>query len=198
MDRKDFLRNACGMGICSCLGINLLMNESLSAAVDPQDESGKKTPVNPVDARQIQNLLSYIESTMPEQARQDIFRRLGAEHFSDPGYMKMIDNNKKDVKGFFGRINAGNSPYWEKIEYNPETSSIAIIGKPVDRCSCPYAQHENPPVSLCKYCCSGFHARMFEMLLGKPVARVVIDDSYLLGGKRCSATLHIEGKLQLD
>jgi hypothetical protein len=35
------------------------------------------------------------------------------------------------------------------------------------------------------------------MLLDKPVTKVVIDESYLLGGKRCSSTMYIKGRLKL-
>jgi hypothetical protein len=38
---------------------------------------------------------------------------------------------------------------------------------------------------------------MFEMLLEKKV-KVQIDESFLLGGKRCSTTIFVDGKLQLE
>lgn len=35
------------------------------------------------------------------------------------------------------------------------------------------------------------------MLLEKPVMKVQIDESFLLGGKRCNSTVFIDGKLDL-
>jgi hypothetical protein len=194
MDRKDFLKSTCGLGICSCAGLSLLTNGKLSAQSNQPEE---KTPLVPVDSRQIQNVLSYIDSSMDESVKKCIFERLGAEHITNKDFKNWILENRKDLQGFFDRINSNNDTYWEKIEYDPEASTIKITGKPVDRCACSYAQHENPPLSLCDYCCKGFQKAMFEMLLEKPVTKVLIDESYLYGGKRCSSTMFIKGKLQL-
>ena len=197
MDRKDFLIKSCGLGICSCIGMSLVTTEKLSAAVmsDPLDD--KKTPLVPVDARQIQNVLSYIDSSMDESVKKSVFEKLGAEHLTHPGFKKFIHDTKTNLQGYFDNINYKKDTYWEKIEYLPATSTIKITGKPVDRCACPYAQSENPPLSLCNHCCVGFQKTMFEMLLEKPVKKVQIDESFLLGGKRCSSTVFIDGKLDL-
>ena len=196
MDRKDFFKT-CTLGVGSCLGMRLLLSDKVLAADDQQSSEEDNTQLVPADTRQIQNTLSYIESSMDESVAKSIFERLGAEHLSDPGFINWINENKKNIKGYFDYINSNKDTYWEKIEYDPETSAIKITGKPVDRCACPYAQHENPPLALCNYCCIGFQKRMFELLLDLPVTKVVIDESYLFGGKRCSSTMYIDGKLQL-
>ena len=197
MDRKDFLRCSCGLGLGSCFGISLFTNDKVFAAGSQKIESGKETPLVPVDSRQIQNLLSYIESSMDESAVKNIFERLGAEHLTHPGFVNWINENKKNIKGYFDKINSKSDTYWEKIEYNPDEATIKITGKLADRCACAYAQSENPPLSLCKHCCIGFQKLMFEMLLEVPVTKVELDESYLLGGKRCSSTVHIDGKISL-
>ena len=197
MDRKDFLRCSCGLGLGSCFGISLFTNDKVFAAGSQKLESGKETPLVPVDSRQIQNLLSYIESSIDESAVKNIFERLGAEHLTHPGFVNWINENKKNIKGYFDKINSKSDTYWEKIEYNPDEATIKITGKLADRCACAYAQSENPPLSLCNHCCIGFQKRMFEMLLEVPVTKVELDESYLLGGKRCSSTVHIDGKISL-
>lgn len=196
MDRKNFLKCACGLGISSYAGLSMLTNDKLLAAVIQNSQSDKKTPLVPVDTRQIQNVLSYIDSSMNESVKKSIFEKLGAEHITHEGFKNWIIDNKKNLKGFFDRINSNKDTYWEKIEYDPEVSTIKIIGKPVDRCACPYAQSENPPLSLCNHCCVGFQKAMFEMLLEKPVIKVQVGESYLLGGNRCSSTVFVDGKLQ--
>ena len=198
MDRKDFLKSTCGLGICSCIGIGLLTNDKLFASGIQNIQDAKNTPLVPVDVKQIQNVFSYIDSSMDEQVKKSIFEKLGAEHFADEGFKNWINNKKKDLKEYFDNINSNKDTYWEKIEYDPEASAIKITGKPVDRCACPYTRPENPPLSLCNYCCVGFQKAMFEMLLGKPVIKVQLDESYLLGGNRCSSTLYIDGQLHLE
>ena len=62
MNRKGFLKYACGFGIGSCLGMRLFTNDKVLAAEDQKSEPAKTNPLVPVDPRQIQNVLSYIES----------------------------------------------------------------------------------------------------------------------------------------
>lgn len=196
MNRKEFFKKACGMSLCSCMGLGLLSKCSL---MEPEKEENivpvTPTAVVPADARQIQNLLTFVESSIDDPARKRIFERLGAEHLTSPQFAEFINNSKENVKGYFDYINAGKDTYWEKIEYNAESSAIKITGKPVDKCACAYAQYKNPPLSLCHTCCTNFQKVMFEMLLGKPVKKVQVDDAFLLGGTRCSTTLYIDGNL---
>jgi hypothetical protein len=83
------------------------------------------------------------------------------------------------------------------MEYDPEKSAISIIGKPADKCACPYAQCKNAPKSLCHYCCKNFQKSMFEILLERPV-QVQIDEGFLLCGNRCSTTTFFNVKLAIE
>jgi hypothetical protein len=196
MERKDFLKCTCGIGVASCLGLGVLTNNNLFAEDKQSDKTDKKTPVLSVDTRQMQNVLFYVEETMDESVKKNIFARLGYEHTTDKGLINWINGYKNNLKSYFDRINSNKDTYWEKIEYNPDTSTIKITGKVVDRCACPYAQSDNPPKSLCNYCCISFQKNMFEMLLDKKVM-VKTDEAFLLGGNRCSSTIFVDGKLPL-
>jgi hypothetical protein len=196
MNRMKFFKTACGAGIGSCAAFGLLSKDDLYAA-DKQDVPlTRSTPVVPVDARQVQNVLSYIDSSMDESVKERVFGRLGYEHTTKDGFKNWIAKNKSDVKTFFDMINSNKDNYWEKIEYNPETSAIKITGRIADKCACSYAQCENAPKSLCKYCCKNFQKQMFEMLLDRTV-KVQIDEAFLLGDKRCSTTIFVDGKLNI-
>lgn len=199
MDRKKFLKKTCGLGVGSCVGFGLVSNSNLFASDKDDTNETKKTPVVPVDARQIQNVLNYIDSSMDESSKKNIFEKLGHEHTTKDSFIKWINGYKSNLKSFFDYINNHSNPNsdWEKIEYDPDLSIIKITGKPADRCACPYAQAANPPKSLCNYCCKNFQKSMFEMLLEKPV-KVNLDESFLLGGKTCSVTIFVEGKMQLE
>lgn len=196
MERKSFLKCSCSMGVASCLGFGLSKSEKLLAEVKPDNEEDKKTPLVPVDSRQLQNLLCYIDETMDEATKKNIFEKLGYEHTTSPLFIQWINSSKNNLQDFFDHINSNKDTYWEKIEYNPETSTIKITGKVVDRCVCPYASPENPPKSLCYHCCLHFQKCMFEMLLDKKV-EVKVDEAFLLGGNRCSTTIVVDGKLPL-
>ena len=200
MNRKEFFKKACGMGICSCVSLSLL---SKCKVTEPEKKTETPDPADvpagvlQADGRQIQNLLIYVESSIDDPAKTDIFKRLGAEHLTQPQFAGFINESKKNIKGYFNYINSGQDTYWEKIVYDADSSTITITGKKVDRCACAYAQNENPPLSLCHTCCTNFQKVMFEMLLDKPVTKVQTDEAYLLGGNRCSTTLYIDGELQL-
>jgi hypothetical protein len=197
MDRKKFFKTTCGLGVGSCVGFGVLSNSNLFAAVKQDTNGTKNTPLVHVDPRQIQNVLYYIDSSMDESIKKNVFEKLGYEHTTSDGFIKWINGYKSNLKSFFDMVNSNKDTYWERINYDPETSTIKVIGKPVDRCACPYAQAANAPKSLCNYCCVNFQVKMFEMLLDKPV-KVQLDESFLLGGKRCSTTIFVDGKLQLE
>lgn len=197
MNRKEFFKKTCGMGICSCMGLGLFSKCKTTEPEKETDTTDDPTTIVPADARQIQNLLIFIESSIDDPAKTKIFERLGAEHLTQQEFALFINESKKNIRGYFDYINSGKDTYWEKIDYNPETSTIKITGRPVAKCACAYAQYENPPLSLCRICCINFQKVMFEMLLEKTITKVQIDEAYLLGGKRCSTTLYIDGKLQI-
>ena len=197
MNRKKFCVTTCGLGIGSCFGFGLFTSDNLSVLEKQVQETTKGTPVVPFDQRQIKNLLCFVDSSMDESSKKQIFERLGLEHLTNETYKNKVIGFRKDLKGFFDRVNTNKDTYWEKLEYDPKLSEIKLTGKVVDKCACPYAQCENPPKSLCTYCCKNFQKQFFETLLEKPV-EVRIDDSFLLGGKRCSTTIFVKGKLALE
>lgn len=196
MDRKDFFKKASGVGIGSCIGFGLLSKSEFLLAANRIQEPNK-TPIAKIDARQVQNLLSYVEDNMDEPVKRSVFERLGHEHTTSDGFKAYINGYKDNLKGFFDKVNSNNDTYWESMEYDEKRSAITIIGKPVDRCACPFAQNDNPPKSLCHHCCRKFQVSMFEMMLDRPV-KVQIDEAFLLGDKRCSTTIFFEGKLQSE
>jgi hypothetical protein len=197
MDRKKFFKTTCGVGIGSCVGFGLFSDGNLSTTEKQLQGATKSTPVVPIDQRQIQNVLRFVDSSMDESVKKQIFERLGLEHTTKDRYINWINGYKKDIKSFFEMVNTNKDTYWEKLEYNPDLSAIKVTGRLVDKCACPYAQCENPPKSLCNYCCKNYQKQMFEMLLEKKV-KVQIDESFLLGGKRCSTTIFVDGKLPLE
>jgi hypothetical protein len=163
----------------------------------PVPEAPKITPLVNVEARQIQNVLSFVESTMEESVKRRVFERLGLEHTTNPHFRDWILGYRNNIQSFFNMVNSNQDRYWERLEYDPENSAVRVIGRIVDRCACPYAQAPNPPLSLCHHCCKSFQKQMFELLFQKPVT-VQIDTAYLLGNDRCSTTIFVEGGLGLE
>jgi len=197
MDRNKFLKTTCCLGIGSCAGFELLLNGNSTTPGNTIREKTEGIPVVPLDAGQIQRLLRFVDSLQDEAVKKLIFERLGLEHTTNDKYLVYLNNYKKNLKGYFDMVNSNQATYWEKLEYDPETSIITVTGRIVDKCVCPFAQCEDPPKSLCNYCCKNFQKAMFEILLDKKV-EVRIDEAFLLGNNRCSTTIFVDGRLPLE
>jgi hypothetical protein len=140
---------------------------------------------------QVKSILGYIDRTQPEHVRQDIFCQLGRQCFKAHNLYDWVVSYQDNVQAFFDRVNIENaSPYWEKLEFNQDGSILYLTGKIVKKCACAFGDSENPPVSLCQYCCKIFQENFFGTLFKKKV-EVEITASYILGDERCSTAIHL-------
>jgi hypothetical protein len=141
---------------------------------------------------QVSNLLKHVDSKMEEGVKREIFERLGHECFHGRHLDKWIDQFKGDVRNLQDYVNVqGKSKYWESLALSRNKKRIVLTGKEVEGCACAFADCENPPLSLCRYCCKNFQQAMFGYLLGKKV-EVTITEGFLLGDKRCSTIIEIK------
>ncbi len=145
-----------------------------------------------LNAEQMRNVFAYIDSNQNENVKQDIFENLGHECFKSS--KKWVDSIGNDIQKVMEDVNLRDlSPYWEKLQFNEDESILYLTGKKVERCACALGNLENPPKSLCNYCCKKFQEEVFGTFLGKDVT-VEITESYILGGERCSTAIHIKNK----
>lgn len=186
MKRKEFL-NKCST--CGALSLIALFNLDKANA---QENSIKKddTDVEPMNKDQVRQLLKYIDSSINESDKRKIFYKLGVECLYSRNYDKWVVNFRDNQEEFFNRVKRGESRYWEKLEYDKDKSVITLVGRKFQTCVCEYGQCEEPPKSLCNYCCKRFQEEMFGLLLEKKV-NVRIDESIILGGERCSTTIFV-------
>jgi len=171
MKRKEFI-NKCGT--CSAMSLIGLMN--LDRSKDQAISAGNYSEVIPVNANQIRQLLKFIDSTFNEPDKEIIFDKLGYECLYSRNLDKWIVGFEDNQEEFFNRVKRGESTYWEKLEYDKGKSVITLIGRQIRSCSCEFGQGDQPPESLCNYCCKRFQEEMFSLLLDKKVT-VRIDES---------------------
>jgi hypothetical protein len=144
-----------------------------------------------INQDQVKNILRYIDSSQSEPIKTDIFSQLGRECFCTRKLDKWVESYHGDVQAFLDRVNIQNaSPYWERLEFTEDRKTLILTGRKVERCACEFANCPEPPQSLCLYCCKSLQQELFGALLGRKV-EVTITDSYLLGGERCSTTIHL-------
>jgi hypothetical protein len=186
MNRKDFLNKCSTCGAISLIGLfnfeKVFAQENRSKSEDFEGEPMNKT--------QIRNLLKFIDTSIKGRDKEKIFQMLGKECLYSRNIDKWVISFKDNQEEFFNRVNRGDSKYWEKLEYDKEKSVITLVGRKFQSCTCEYGQCSEPPKSLCIYCCKRFQEELFGLLLNKKV-NVKIDESIILGGEKCSATIFV-------
>jgi predicted ArsR family transcriptional regulator len=144
-----------------------------------------------MNQEQVKNVLKFIDAAQSESVKKSIFSRLGHECFYARKLDAWIEQYRDDVQAFLDRVNVQHaSKYWERLEFTEDRTVLILTGKEVAGCACAFADCSQPPESLCHYCCKDFQQGLFGTLLGQKV-EVNITESYLLGGKRCSTTIHL-------
>jgi hypothetical protein len=146
----------------------------------------------PLNAIQIKNLLSYIDSSFDENIKEKIFCKLGDECYNLSGTDDWIKNFKNNHQKLIESINNDNlSPYWERLEFIENDSILVLTGKKVTKCACALGNSANPPKSLCNYCCKSYQKNIFSNFFNKNV-EIEITESFILGGERCSTKIYIK------
>ena len=144
-----------------------------------------------MNQEQVKNILKFIDASQSESVKNSIFSQLGHECFYARKLDGWIGQYRGDVQAFLDRVNIQHaSKYWERLEFTEDRTMLILTGKKVQGCACAFADCSQPPQSLCHYCCKNFQQELFGMLLGQKV-EVTITESYLLGGERCSTTIHL-------
>lgn len=186
MKRKQFIR-ACST--CGAMSLLAVFNTGKTFGHE-NNATHEETDSEPMNKTQVREVLKFIDASVNETDKEKIFNKLGTECLYSRGYDTWIISCRDDLDEFFNRVQRGESRYWEKLEYDREKSVITLIGRKFQTCVCEYGQCEEPPKSLCRYCCKRFQEELFGLLLDRKVM-VRIDESVILGGERCSTTIFV-------
>ena len=151
----------------------------------------KKHIPQAMNQEQVRNTLKFIDASQSKAVKEDIFNQLGHQCFYARKLDKWIGQYREDVQSFLDWVNLENaSKYWERLEFDEEHRMLILTGRKVAGCACAFADCEQPPKSLCFYCCKNFQQEMFGTLLGQEV-EVEITEAFLLGDERCNTKIHL-------
>ena len=140
---------------------------------------------------QVQNILKFIDTTLPEADKAQIFSRLGHECFYSRNLDAWIGKYVGNVQAFLDWVNVeGASRYWEKLEFNADHTQLVLTGRVVEGCACAFADCTQPPLALCQHCCKSLQEALFSTLFEQPV-EVEITAAFLLGDQRCNTIIHL-------
>ena len=150
--------------------------------------------LRPINQKQAVNVLGFIEATQDEAVKRDIFGQLGTECFR-LGHSKELEIDANDnIEKIMNLVNIEKKhPSWEKLEFNENKTILYLTGKPVEGkpyCPCSFGRGENPPKSLCFYCCKAFQEQLWSMVFKRKVT-VEIPQSKIFGDNRCNHVIHL-------
>ena len=169
MNRESFLKKACGIGVCSCLGFELLANPGNAEAEQNNDW---KTPFI---KKRFARLIGIMDQTLDEQTKNKIIESLGKE-CANEGF---ASNYKNNLEGFLQEIK---SRWGEKSHYDKE-NGIIRIETPERDCVCPLIDSKVISESICQ-CSVGWQAQTYQTIFNRPVEAKCIE-SVIKGNKRC-------------
>ena len=171
MDRKNFLRSACGLGVCSCVGMGLIPAGKLNAANSQENDPKDKFVKN-----RFAKLIGILDSTLDEQTKNKIIESLGKECAKDGSISNRYLNNPE---GFFDEIH---NRWGENFTYDKAKGIIRIV-TPERDCVCPFVDSKIISKSVCQ-CSVGWQTQTYQTIFGKEVEAKCVE-SVVRGSKKC-------------
>jgi hypothetical protein len=183
MERRDLLKQSCGMAACSCLAMaSLGLPSAASAQSDHADKTKLKDWQIDFMRARLENLLAIIPTTLDEPTRAEVLDRLGRECAKE-----VVKGFEGNPEGFWDHIKG---MWLERVDYDEDKGVIRIWEKPRESCNCPLAALMKVPTAMCS-CSVGTQEAIYETLFGRR-AKAVVEESVLRGGKRCAFTITLE------
>jgi len=177
MNRKEFLRTICGMGVCGC-GLGAL--GAARAATDV--EAKPAAPADPPDQRlllaryQLAKLVGFMAASPTAPACAHLVGKTGRECAKLGGMGKTFKGNPA---GYFdeARRSYGTGFQWDR------ENGLVTVTVPEGECGCPLVDVRRMPAFWCN-CSVGYQEEVFEAVFGRPV-EVSLQASKLGGSKTC-------------
>ena len=171
MDRKEFLKSACWLGVCGCVAGLLAPSEVVAApAAEVPDQ-------RLAFARyQVAKMVGFMAADTAAPACARILENTGRECSKMGGLAAKF---KGDPEGYFAAAqkNWGTDFSWDKA------TGIITVAVAEGECSCPLVDTKRTLPFFCN-CSVGYQKESFETVFGRPV-KATLKESKLGGSKRC-------------
>jgi len=178
MDRKDFLKSACGAGACGC-ALGLLG----APRAQTQAETPKPAAEPPPEARQlafnryqVANMVKAMAADLPPAAAVGVLRKTGRECAKITQVHAKYQGNPE---GYFAACKEawGTEVAWDKKQ------GLVTVTVPAGECSCPLVSTKWTPPLFCN-CSAGYQEEALGAVFGKPVT-VELVATKLAGSPNC-------------
>lgn len=178
MDRKEFLKSGCALGVCGCT-LSFLGAPGADPAADAPAPAVAAPPEDGrlVFARyQMAKMLGFLAADTPREICAGILEKTGRE-CAKLGQLQV--EFKGDPEGYFA---AAKGNWGTEFAWDRERGVITVAVAEGD-CGCPLVDSRRTPAVWCN-CSVGYQKEAFETVFGRPVT-VSLKESKLSGGKRC-------------
>lgn len=171
MDRKEFLKKACGLGVCGCV-----LRWS-----DPTEVSAA-APAEVPDQRlafaryQVAKMVGFMAAGTSAPQCAEVLQQTGRECAKLGGLAAKF---KGDPDGYFAAATKawGTEFSWDKPK------GIITVAVSEGPCSCALVDNRRTPAFFCN-CSVGYQKESFANIFGRPV-EASLKESKLGGSKRC-------------
>jgi hypothetical protein len=171
VDRMEFLKSACGLGVCGCA-------LSLLAAPEPSDAGEAAAPDQRLAfARyQVAKMVGFMATDATAEAYAAILEKTGRE-CAKLGQLQA--KFKGDPEGYFAAAKKswGTDFSWDKEK------GVITVAVAEGECGCPLVDSRRTPALWCN-CSVGYQKEAFEAILGRAV-QASLKESKLSGSRRC-------------
>ena len=185
MDRRQLFKQACGMGVCTCVGVTALATACLGAEEADTDDMGRQLHQlqwwQGHTKRQTARLWELLEPHLDEATRRDILEQLGRNCAEAGGWAK---RHQGDLPGMLQEMRE----HGDTVEYDEAKGIITVTGPERD-CGCGMVDSKVMPSYYCQ-CSVGWQKQTYETVLGRKVD-AVLKESVLHGAKRCAFEIRI-------
>jgi hypothetical protein len=171
MDRRELLKNACGLGVCGCAAGLLGVPEMAGA-----DETAGADQRLAFARYQIAKLVGFVAGATPPETCAAILENTGRECAR---LNQLAARFKGDVDGYFAAIKSawGTDAAWDKEK------GVITVTVPEGPCGCPLVDPARTPALWCN-CSVGYGKEAFGTVFGRPV-EASLKESKLTGSARC-------------
>jgi hypothetical protein len=171
VNRMEFLKRVCGLGVCGCVASLVDPTEALAAS--PQQVPDQRLAF----ARyQVAKMAGFMAAGTTATACAEILEKTGRE-CAKLGQLGV--KFKGDPDGYMA---TARKAWGTDFQWNKE-KDIVEVSVPEGECGCPLVDNKRTPAFFCN-CSVGYQKEAFEAIFGKPV-QVSLRESKLGGSKRC-------------
>lgn len=171
MDRKEFLKSACTLGVCGC-ALNLLGAANPLCAAETPTEDRRLAFAR----YQLAKLLGFMAAGAPAEACTGIIEKTGRE-------CAKLGQLGAQFKGDPERYFAAAKKAWGTDFSWDKQKGVVTVAVAEGECGCPLVDMKRTPAVWCN-CSVGYQKETFEAIFGHPV-KATLKESKLSGAKRC-------------